>query len=143
MLHRDTPTGEELMIARHARRAIAEIAQGTTSTGHDDMTDHPEDLRTEWWAKKFDDVDRELAKLAIICKVPLLDPGVIERVLKNDASVCGTPNPPVFGKLRSLLMMHYAVRDKAVEALGAAEAQALINMVVARLRERIGAKLGG
>jgi len=107
------------------------------------MTDHPEDLRTEWWAKKFDDVDRELAKLAIICKVPLLDPGVIERVLKNDASVCGTPNPPVFGKLRSLLMMHYAVRDKAVEALGAAEAQALINMVVARLRERIGAKLGG
>jgi hypothetical protein len=40
-------------------------------------------------------------------------------------------------------MMHYAIRDKAVAALGATEAQALINTVVARLRERIGAKLGG
>jgi hypothetical protein len=107
------------------------------------MIDAPRDLRTEWWAKKFDDIDRELAQLAIICKVPLLDPGVIERVLKNDATVCGTPNPAVFGKLRSLLMMHYAVRDKAVEALGATDAQALINAVVARLRERLGPKLGG
>ena len=107
------------------------------------MTDQPENLQLAWWAKKFDDIDRELAQLAIICKVPLLDTGVIERVLKNDASVCGAPNPKVFGKLRSLLMMHYAVRDKAVEALGATEAQALINAVVARLRERLGGKLGG
>jgi hypothetical protein len=107
------------------------------------MTDQPENLQLAWWAKKFDDVDRELAQLATICKVPLFDPGVIERVLKNDASVCGAPNPSVFGKLRSLLMMHYAIRDKAVAALGATEAQALINTVVARLRERIGTKLGG
>jgi hypothetical protein len=107
------------------------------------MTDQPEDLQLAWWTKKFDDVDRELAQLATICKIPLFDPGVIERVLKNDATVCGAPNPTVFGKLRSLLMMHYAIRDKAVAALGATQAQALINTVVARLRERIGAKLGG
>jgi len=107
------------------------------------MTDQPQDLRIAWWAKKFDDIDRELAQLATICKIPLLDPGVIERVLKNDASVCGAPNPAVFGKLRSLLMMHYSVRDKAVEALGGTEAQALINAVVTRLQERLGGKLGG
>ena len=88
------------------------------------MTNQPKNLQTEWWSKKFDDVDRELANLATICKVALLDPGVIERVLKNDATVCGTQSPKVFGKLRSLLMMHYVVRDKAVEALGTAEAQA-------------------
>ena len=82
------------------------------------MTDQPQNLQLAWWAKKFDDVDRELAQLAIICQVRLFDPGVIERVLKNDATVCGAPNPPVFGKLRSLLMMHYAIRDKAVAALG-------------------------
>ena len=40
-------------------------------------------------------------------------------------------------------MMHYAVRDKAVAALGAADAQGLINAVVARLQERLGGKLGG
>lgn len=107
------------------------------------MTDQPQDLQHAWWMKKFDDVDRELAQLATICKVPLLDPGVIERVLKNDASVCGSPNPKVFGKLRSLLMMHYAVRDKAVAALGGTDAQALINAVVTRLQERLGGKLGG
>ena len=107
------------------------------------MTDQPENLQIEWWAKKFDDIDRQLAQLAIICKLPLLDPGVIERVLKNDATVCGAPNAPVFSKLRSLLMMHYAVRDQAVAALGAKEAQALIENVVTRLRERIGANLGG
>ena len=53
-----------------------------------------------------------------ICQVRLLDPGAIERVLKNDATVCGAPNAPVFSKLRSLLMMHYAIRDKAIAALG-------------------------
>jgi len=107
------------------------------------MTDQPTDLQTAWWATKFDDIDRELAQLATICKVPLLDPGVIERVLQNDASVCGASNPTVFAKLRSLLMMHYAVRDKAVAALGGTAAQALINTVVARLRERLGGRLGG
>jgi len=40
-------------------------------------------------------------------------------------------------------MMHYAVRDQAVAALGATDAQALIEDVVKRLRERIGADLGG
>ena len=98
---------------------------------------------TQRWTKHFEEIDNEIAALAKVCQIPLLDPGVIERVLKNDATVCGAPNPPVFGKLRSLLMMHYAIRDKAVDALGATEAQALINTVVARLRERIGAKLGG
>ena len=107
------------------------------------MTEQPENLQLQWWAKKFDDVDRELAQLATICKVPLLDPGVIERVLKNDATVCSSPNPAVFSKLRSLLMMHYAVRDKAVDALGGTQAQALINQVVERLRARLGGKLGG
>jgi hypothetical protein len=112
-------------------------------TDQPEKSSQPENLQLAWWAKKFDDVDRELAQLAIICQIRLLDPGVIERVLKNEATDCGTPNPPVFSKLRSLLMMHYAIRDKAVAALGATEAQALINTVVTRLRERIGAKLGG
>jgi hypothetical protein len=107
------------------------------------MSEQPENLQTQWWMKKFDDVDRELATLATICKVPLLDPGVIERVLKNDATVCGAANPTVFAKLRSLLMMHYAVRDKAIAALGGTEAQALINQVVARLKDRLGGKLNG
>ena len=44
----------------------------------------------------LDDVDREVARLATICKVRILDAGVVERVLKNDASACGASNPVGF-----------------------------------------------
>jgi hypothetical protein len=95
------------------------------------------------WADHFEEIDKEIARHAVSCKIPLLDPGVIERVLKNDALVCGTQNPRAFEKLRALLMMHYSVRDRAVVSLGEAETLALITEIVARLRTRIGDKLGG
>jgi hypothetical protein len=100
-------------------------------------------LRGTWWAKNLDDVDREVARLATICNVRILDPGVIERVLHNDASVCGSSNPAAFTKLRSALMMHYTVRGKAVEAMGEAATRELVDEIVGKLRERIGERLGG
>ena len=96
-----------------------------------------------WWAKNLDDVDREVARLASVCRVRLLDSNVIERVLHNDASVCGTQNPAAFGKLRQALMMHYHVRDKAVEALGEEATAKVIAEIVANLRKRLGNQLGG
>lgn len=107
------------------------------------MSKTQSELGTTWWAKSLDDVDREIARLATICNVRILDEGVIERVLKNDDSVCGTKNPVAFGKLRTTLMMHYHVRDQAVGALGAAQAKMLVETIVASLRERIGERLGG
>ena len=96
-----------------------------------------------WWAKNLDDVDREVARLASVCRVRLLDSNVIERVLHNDASVCGTQNPAAFGKLRQALMMHYHVRDKAVEAMGEEATAKVIAEIVANLRKRLGNQLGG
>ena len=96
-----------------------------------------------WWAKNLEDVDREVARLATICRVPLLDPGVIERVLHNDATVCETSNPAAFDKLRQALMMHYHVRNKAVGAIGEAATQDVINEIVANIRKRLGKQLGG
>lgn len=95
------------------------------------------------WTKHFDGIDREIAQLASICKIPLLDPGVIQRVLNKDTLVCGTQNPRAFDKLRSLLMMHYSVRDKAVVALGEQETMLIMDEIVARLRARYGDRLGG
>ena len=106
------------------------------------MADQPEDARTQWWAKKFDDIDREIARLATICKLRLLDPGVIERVLQNDASVCGTANQRAFDALRGLLMMHYSVRDDAVAVLGTDKTRVLVERIVTALRERLGDSLG-
>jgi len=107
------------------------------------MTDEDPGYRHERWEKHFEEIDREIVKYASICKVPLLDPGVIERVLQRDSLVCGTQNPRAFDKLRSLLMMHYSVRDKALVAIGEQETMAILKDIVDRLRARVGDKLGG
>jgi uridine phosphorylase len=108
------------------------------------MSEQNKDLRHEWWAKKFNDIDMEIAGLATICDVHIFDPGVIERVLHNDPTVCGTRNDAAFSKLRSLLMMHYTVRAEAVERLGAEDTAALVAEIVNNLRERIGLRpIGG
>ena len=106
------------------------------------MPDQPGDFQTEYWARKFDDIGHEIARLTTICNVRILDPGVIERVLRNDASVCGTANKVAFDKLRALLMMHYSVREDAVEVLGGEKTRLLVEKIVTSLRERIGERLG-
>jgi len=107
------------------------------------MTEKPSNLGGGWWAKNLDDIDREVARLATICRVTLLDPGVIERVLNNDESVCGTRNKPVFDKLRNALMMHYHIRRKAAGAIGEAATAEVVAEIVANLRKRLGKQLGG
>ena len=74
------------------------------------MTDKPTTAQAAWTSKQFEDIDNELARLAVVCRVDLIDRGNIERVIRNDASVCGTSNPLAFARMRDLLMMHYATR---------------------------------
>ena len=107
------------------------------------MSDKKSELGAGWWGKNLEDVDREVARLASICKVRLLDPGVIQRVLDNDATVCESSNPTAFAKLRQALMMHYHVRNKAVGAMGETATQDVINEIVANLKKRLGKQLGG
>ena len=107
------------------------------------MTDKTSNLAAAWWAKNLDEVDREVARLAVICKVRLLDPGVIERVLHNDSSVCGAQNQRAFDTLRNVLMMHYRVRDKAIGALGETATAQVVAEIVSNIRKRLGNQLGG
>ncbi len=101
------------------------------------------DLGTRWWAKSLDDVDREVARIATLCKVRLFDAGVIERVLNGDESACGTKNRLAFDKLRQALMMHYHVRETAVGAIGEAATREVIEEIVANIRKRLRTGLGG
>jgi hypothetical protein len=105
-------------------------------------SEEPVAYRQARWTKHFDEIDREIAQLASVCKIQILDPGVIERVLKKDTLVCGTQNPRAFDKLRQLLMMHYSVRDKAVVALGEQETMLIMDQIIERLRSRYGDRLG-
>src|SRR3954452_6124752 len=107
------------------------------------MANKSSDLGARWWAKNLDEVDREVARMATLCKVRLLDPGVIERVLKNDSSDCGTQNKAAFDKLRNALFMHYHVRDKAAGVIGEAATREVIAEIVENIRKRLGNQLGG
>jgi len=84
----------------------------------------------------LDEIDAEIARLALLCQVRILDPGVVERVVRNDASVCGTNNPVAFEKLHNMLAMHFGVRDSARVAHGQALTSRVEQQVIDRLRAR-------
>lgn len=101
------------------------------------------DFGVPYYSHTLSEVDREVARLASICNVRLLDPGVVERVLGNDATVCGTSNAMAFEKLRNVLMMHYAVRTRAADSIGQSGANALVTQIVEELKKKFGDRLGG
>ena len=106
------------------------------------MADQQGDFRAAGLAADLYEVDKEVARQAMLCRIKLLDPGVLERVLKNDAAVCGTSNPKAFAKLRDLLMMHYALRDKVADSVGQAATVQIMEKIVERLRKSYGDVLG-
>lgn len=107
------------------------------------MAKQDSNLGGAWWARNLDDVDNEIARLSIACSVRILDPGIIERVLQNDASVCGSRNPAGFEKLRTALKMHYHIRGQTAGSIGEAQAAQIVAEIVERLKTRIGDRLGG
>lgn len=101
-----------------------------------DRGDFPRDpVYNVLWTENLEEVDREIVRLAVLCQVKLLEPGVIARVLKEDASVCGTENAVGFRKLRQLIMLHLAIREKSLDSFGPAQTAAMENYVVERLRK--------
>jgi hypothetical protein len=102
-------------------------------TGQKRNVEPKQDLPAAWWAMNLDEIDREIARLALLCRVRILDPGVVERVLKKDASVCGTDNPVAFAKLHDMVMMHLAIREKSAASVGQGPTVAIEKQIVERL----------
>lgn len=105
------------------------------------MTDCPDQLQIAWWANNLGELDREIARLALLCRIRILDPGVLERALQRDESVCGTQNPIAFAKLHDLLLMHYAIQKRAAKAVGAVQAAQIEDHVIDALRKRFAAQI--
>jgi len=95
------------------------------------------------WETRLAEIDLEIARQALICKVRLFDPGVVERVLANDTEVCGAMHPVAFDTLRALLVMHYAEGMHLAQALSPEAAGAIAHEVRDALRRRLGGQLGG
>jgi hypothetical protein len=90
------------------------------------------------WARHLDGIADELIRLAVACDLSLRDPGVIERVLRNDATVCGSANPVAFRKLHRLLIAAFDSLGKAVDRLGPEDTKQITEAIAERIRIRRG-----
>jgi hypothetical protein len=98
------------------------------------------------WQRHLDSIADELLRLSIACDVRLRDPGVVERIIKDDDTVCGSKNPIGFRKLRALVMATFDSLNKAVDRLGPDEVKAITDAIAERVdrqREIGGARPAG
>lgn len=93
---------------------------------------------TDEWETQLEGIDREIVRHALACRVRLLAPGVVERVLQDDTVVCGQDNPVAFKTLRGLLVMHYVETHHMAESLGAEQAREMADTVRAHLERKLG-----
>ena len=94
-----------------------------------------------WSGRALEAVDQEIARYSAILGIRLLDPGVIERVVRGDAAVCSRRNEDAFRKLRGLIGMHYNLALTNIEAVGSDELAKLLGELRHRFRGRY--DLGG
>jgi len=93
------------------------------------------------WARHFDTIGDELLRLTTVCGVNLREPGVVERIVKNDETVCSKKNAIGFRKLRELVMATFSSLNKAADRIGPEETRMIVDALMERLeRQR---ELGG
>ena len=82
-----------------------------------------------YWGRQLDGLAHELSMLAIACDIELGRPGLAERILKNDKSVCGRSNPEAFRQMRQHLMALFNLEQEAVERLGPEDTKEILDQV--------------
>lgn len=93
------------------------------------------------WARHLDTIADELLRLSVACNLRLRDPGVIDRIIRNDETVCGTNNPIGFRKLRSLVMATFSSLNKAIDRIGPDETKLITDAIAERVeRARAGSR---
>jgi hypothetical protein len=97
----------------------------------------PKEYDTEfkhpYWGRQIDAIAHELSRLAIVCDIELGRPGLAERILKNDESVCGRDNPEMFRQMRQHLMALFTVEERAIERLGPDDTKEMLDHVRAAI----------
>lgn len=102
-----------------------------------------EAIHGQFWSDQFETLITEIARQALVARVPLASPGIVEAVLRNDEATCGSKNPVAFRKLREALMTVFVVQKKAYDQLGPLETEAMVAEIRAALAPRFTGKLGG
>ena len=82
-------------------------------------------------------IDMEIARLAQLCGIHMLQPGVAEAVLRGDSTLCNADNPVAWEKLRGLLVLHYHVVSEAAATDGVEAAAEGVRRALESVRERM------
>ena len=96
------------------------------------------EFKHTYWGRQIDKLAKELSRLAIVCDIELGKPGLAERILKNDESVCGKKNPEAFRQLRMHLMALFSVEGRAIDRVGVEDTREILDQVreaITRLRQ--------
>lgn len=88
---------------------------------------------SDYYESQFESVDREIVRLAIASGVDIVEPGVIERVIRADPSITTHANAVALRKLRGLLEVHYELAIESVDSVGSEESR----RILAHVRERL------
>lgn len=94
----------------------------------------------EHFNRELASIDMEIARLAQLCGVHMLEPGVAEAVLRGDSSMCSSDNPLAWEKLRGLLVLHYHVVSEAAATDGVEAAAEGVRKALESVRERMNPK---
>ena len=94
------------------------------------------DTNNPQWTRHLDAIAEELRHLSAACGVRLRDDGVVERILRNDASVCARRNEIGFDKLRKLLMATFDSLGKSIDRIGPEETKRITEAITERLDRR-------
>ena len=92
------------------------------------------------WSRHLDGIADELKHLSIACGVRLRDEGVVERILRNDASVCGRKNEIGFEKLQKLLIATFDSLGKSIDRIGPEETKRVVDAIRARQEDDTGSR---
>ena len=87
------------------------------------------EFKHTYWGRQIETIAHELSRLAIACDIELGQPGLAERILKNDESVCRRKNPKAFRQIRQHLMALFSVEAGAVERLGPEDTREILDQV--------------
>ena len=93
------------------------------------------DTKHAAWKRHLEGIANELLRLSIACDVQLREPGVVERILRDDATVCGRNNPEAFRKLRNLVMATYDSLGKSIDRIGPEDTKMIRDAITARIAE--------
>ena len=88
------------------------------------------------WSRHLDGIADELQHLSIACGVKLRDEGVVERIIRNDATVCSRKNEIGFEKLRKLLIATFDSLGKSIDRIGPEETRKITDAIRSRLEQR-------